>query len=188
MSKLSLVAAANEHVAILDVCSRIGMNVPETSYGKSVKVHCPFGIYHADHGQESSFRIFFDSNTAYCFAGCGFFSPVWLAALAWDRQVNSVAEELLESIGYRPLSLEDSWEKSQEHEVVPDVSALAEALKIYCGHKILDWEVSQFSYLAQTLSGCLALLSRVKTEQQAWQWLEATKSIMIEKSNSQNTN
>lgn len=175
----SLVGVANEQVSILFVASAVGCSVPSEVPGKSVKVFCPFGVHHADLGQETAFRIYTESNSAYCFAGCGFYTPVRLYAQAFDLQPQDAAVSLLDLVGYRPLDLAHLWEKVASREPEPDTSALAEALKVWCGSQHPGWGERQFEEpVAGVLGSCLALLPKVQTEEDARQWLAVSKRVM----------
>lgn len=48
------------------------------------KMRCPFGWLHGDGGVEPSFRLYGDTNTGFCFNGCGLITPVRFAAECWD--------------------------------------------------------------------------------------------------------
>jgi hypothetical protein len=132
VSGRSIVAVANDTVAILAVCREIGMSVPgDVPHGRSVKVYCPFGpVYHVDHGVETAFRVYPHSNSAFCFAGCGYFSPVRLFADARDLNRQEAARQLLDLAGYKPVDLAAAWEHVQSPERYVDQSSLAEALKV----------------------------------------------------------
>src|SRR6266568_5256393 len=103
MKRRSVITIANEQVSILLVCDLIGMSVPSEISGRSYKTNCPFGeFYHSDGGAVKAFRIYPDTNSAHCFASCGYFTPVWLASSAWGRRPTEVAVQLLDRIGYKP--------------------------------------------------------------------------------------
>ncbi len=178
----SPITLANEQVSIMLACSLIGMAVPEdVSYGRSVKVRCPFGeIYHRDGGLDPSFRIYPESNHAYCFACAMGYSPVWLVAQAWGITARQAAAELLERAGIKPVSLADAWAAVAAPDNLPDVTLLAEALKTYCARIApTGWAEAQFRPdVAATLSACLDLLDRVATAEDADQWLAGCKEAM----------
>jgi hypothetical protein len=176
----SVVAVANEMVNITVVCHEIGVAIPEIAEGKSAKVHCPFGaVYHSDHGMETAFRVYPSTNSAFCFAGCGYFSPVYLYAQAFDITTMESATRLLDLIGYKPLSLVDAWAKVSAPPERIDQSSLAEALKVYCSRIDPLWEERQFDPgIARALTRCLELVPRVRTSEEARTWLETTKQVM----------
>lgn len=177
----SVVAVANERVSIIAVCREIGVSLPDgVPEQRSVKVHCPFGaFYHADGGMETALRVYPSTNSAYCFAGCGYFSPVWLFAQARDLSSREAALQLLDGIGYRPLDLIAQWDQAREPTEAIDKDSLSEALKVYCSRLDLEWNDRQYDPgVSRTLSRCLELLSRVVTSEDAALWLEHTKLVM----------
>lgn len=177
----SVVGIANEQVPIALAARLAGVDLPDDLGGvTSWKVLCPFGdVYHADGGLEAALRIYPETNQAFCFAGCGYFTPVRLVAAAWDRPPRYVASELLERVGVRPRSLAQRWAEASQVEHHPDVSLLAEALKIYCRRACPSWEAAQFEpAVAAKLTRCLALLDRVHTDPDALTWLTASKNVM----------
>ncbi len=178
--KQSLITLANEQVDILLVCRWVGVYVPDEVMGRSVRTHCPFeAVYHLDYGDSAAFRIYPDSNSAYCFAACGYFTPVWLAATAWNQGTQDAAAELLSRIGYEPEPISKLWAKAQNRELPPDLTYLSLALKTYCERVDSDWESHQFDVgVSTTLDRCFALLDRVFTSEEAKTWLSGCKVIM----------
>lgn len=177
----TVIALANEMVSILAACRLVGMDLPDdVGHRRSIKVHCPFGsLYHSDHGLEQALRIYTDSNSAWCFAGCGYFSPVWLVAQAWDLSATAAATELLDRIGYRPPTLEQAWARASQVDDTPDVAALRTALQTYCERIAPAWAERQFEAgVAATLTRCLALLDLVTSGAEAQTWLAAAKTVM----------
>lgn len=177
----SAVTIANEVVSIIVACNLIGMDLPEDiGLRRSTKLYCPFGpLYHSDQGIDRAFRIYIDTNSAWCFAGCGYFTPVRLVAHAWDLALKTAAVELLDRVGYRPLTLAEAWSKASQREDPPDTTNLREALQTYCRRICPSWETVQFTpAVASALSKCLDLLDRVHTEEDAQEWLEGTKALM----------
>lgn len=177
----SPVGLANEQVSIVKACQLVGMDLPDDiAYGRSIKVHCPFGdIYHADQGHEAALRIYVESNSAFCFAGCGHFTPVWLCAQAWDIDTTTAALDLLERAGIRPVSLADQWAQATEDTVLPDTTLLNEALKTFCRRLTPAWDDLQFEPgIAASLTRCLDLLDLVRTDADTQQWLQGCKQVM----------
>lgn len=70
-----------------------GFDIPDPGSARSLKAHCPWGWTHPDGGMEKSFRVY-ATNTAYCFAGCGFINPVRAAAMLWDVSEQRAAKEM----------------------------------------------------------------------------------------------
>jgi len=171
---------ANENVSIAWVCAQVGVSLPEWFDNvKSVKVHCPFGaLSHSDFGFETAFRVYPETNSAYCFAGCGFYTPVWLYAQAKDLRAREAAEVLLDLVGYRSRTPDEEWERvSQVRERVSEID-LTEALRAYCSREP-SWESRQFDpSVSATFARCLELLPRVRSVSDSRRWLEACKTVM----------
>lgn len=177
----SVVSVANEVVPISTVCALIGMDLdPHSSYARNPKVHCPFGeIYHRDGGVEAAFRLYPDTNSAWCFACGTYFTPVWLAVQAWGGTATAVATTLLERVGHHGANAAQAWAHAATYTPTPDVTLLAEALKTYCARVDPGWDSTQFAPpTAALLSRCLALLDLVTDEAQAHQWLAGCKQVM----------
>lgn len=187
----SLRTKANAEVPILWVCRQIGMEVPDdVSMGRSARVYCPFGsTAHPDGGEEAAFRVYPDTNSAWCFAEREYFSPVKLFATWNGLPETEAARQLLESLG---ISVAGHRELTPATQVTvdlrvradpPDLHSLAEALKMYCARECvkadLDWELLQLDGpVAEKLSQCLNLLNRVSSASDAQQWLSVTKQAM----------
>lgn len=176
----SVIATANEAVSIFLVCDWIGMYVPEAAAGSSVKVRCPFGeFYHPDQGAEAAFRVYRDSNTAWCFACGQFFTPVSLAAAEWGRDADEVAAELLDRIGHRPVEPALAWQAAVSYVPEIDKDSLGQALKLYAERIDPGWMDHQFDQQVQgALGKCLALLNAVRSGSDAVKWLSVCKQVM----------
>jgi hypothetical protein len=172
---------ANENSDIMAVARFIGMEVPDFSYSASIKLYCPFGeVSHADGGSSKAFRIYPETNSAYCFA-CGLhFSPVKLLATATDISTAEAADYLLELAGVTEAGTEERWEQlTSEQESPISTAELAEALKVYCSRIDPNWAERQLEpAVAHTFQRCLGLLGSVRTSADAEQWLGATKQVM----------
>lgn len=180
-SQMSWIDQANELVHIADVLTSLNVFVPDSlRTGGNKKVFCPFGFYHSDRGATKAMRVYANSNTAYCFSCSKRYSPVTLAAAAWDCSWQNAAFRLLEDIGYAPKSLEERWQEAITPVVtVPDTEALAEALKMYCSGISNNWTTLQLEdSTASMLNKCLALLNVVRTDEDANKWLSKCKIVM----------
>jgi hypothetical protein len=171
-----LIDLANSVVPILDVCRWAGISVPTDTPPRSLKVRCPFTeIAHTD--QSPAMRIFPDTNGAYCFS-CGYFSPVWLTASVEGVSQTEAAKMLLDRVGYQPASAASLWEMANA-EPTPDTTALSQTLRLYCGRIDPTWGSRQFETgVGAVLDRCLALLSYVRSGEQANEWLIQTKLVM----------
>lgn len=176
----SVISVANEQVSIASVCRHIGMYLPDAvDDTKSVKVFCPFSFLHADGGAEPAFRVYPGPNNAYCFACTQFFSPVSLAATAWDVDWSQAATQLLEWIGYKSLSLAEEYAKAKEPPEEPvDHAALALVLRMHCHRLDHEWLELEEGFPQRQLAKCLALLDKVTTQAEAARWLDRCREVM----------
>ena len=175
----SVITVAEQVVPITVVCTLLGIVISDGA-GRPRKVRCPFGeVYHSDHGHAPAMRVYVQSNSAWCFA-CGvYYTPVTLAAQAWDCTRRVAATRLLEHIGHRPLSSAVAWVNATRSAQTPQRAQLAQALQTYCRRIEDAWARLQFDPLvAATLSRCLALLELVDDEHDAQQWLAGCKIAM----------
>lgn len=173
------ITIANEEISILTVCRLIGMEVGDDyESGRNMKVHCPFtDVYH--NSGDKAFRIYVDNNSGYCFSCATYFTPVTLAAAAWDLDKRSAAIELLERTGHAPLTVDQAWAAAISYVEPPDATLLTEALKTYCRRVDGTWTTRQFDPpVAAMFTRCLALLSQVHTDAEADQWLAGCKIVM----------
>lgn len=184
----SPIALANDKVGIDAVCRSLGMYLPDYAVLSSYKTYCPFGaMYHADGGDSKAFRLYPESNTAFCFAGCGHFTPVRLTAFALDLSDSEAAQKLLDEVGYVEETIETKWAKLLEEDRTVDTDLLAEALKTYCSRIDPYWEANQFEEpVSSILNRCFALLEGVNTQEDASKWLKATKVVMSNTLNRRN--
>lgn len=178
--KSLLIEEANKKVSIYLVCGLVGVDVSEGREGSSIKTYCPFGrFYHSDGGKEAAFRVYAETNSAYCFSCKKYFSPVSLYSSATDLSAKNSAEYLLEKIGYKKPTPEEIWNNVQPKDPEPDKSMLNKALRIYCQRISSDWSKEQFRpEVADILDRCLSLLDAVTTSQEAEYWLKSSKEIM----------
>lgn len=175
----SMVSLANSGISIAQACRWAGMDIPE-GYGNR-KTWCPFGhISHPDGGVEAAFRLYEDTNSAYCFACSRAWSPAALMAEFWDCTRAEAAQRMCEMAGLREPGWQDKWEQLQ-HEPPPDTAALAEALKRWCARvRGPDaWESDQFDpRFAVPLAACFGVLTAVVTRKDAETWVDGCKVIM----------
>jgi len=179
VERAELLRIANERVSITKACNMIGMNVSDYA-AASMKVYCPFGeIFHQDGGMSKSMRIYAESNSAFCFAGCGYYDPVKLISTSRDISEEDAAEALLEETGYVAPNYQDQWDALMSEKPVVDTADLAEALKVACARMVPNWEERQFDEaVSHKLTQCLALLRKVHTDDDATNWLSITKKVM----------
>jgi hypothetical protein len=180
MKRSNPVTLANEKVSIVTVCRLVGVELFDDVLGHRRKVRCPFGeIYHSDGGLAPAMRIYPETNSAYCFSCCAYYTPVSLAARAADIDRRTAALQLLDHVGYRPLGLAEQWQQLVQHEMKPDKMLLADALKTYCRRIDPEWMSRQFEpEVAGRLTRCLSLLDLVNTGDDVTMWLKSCKQAM----------
>ena len=179
----SAITLADEQVPIITACRLIGMELPEdVDYGRSLKVHCPFGaVYHSDQGHEAAMRVYPDSNSTFCFRCGSAYRPSQLAAQAWDCTRRDAADQLLERAGFTAATPEQAWAQAINHHVPPDRTLLREALRTFCQRTAPDWDDVQFDpAVAGIYTRCLTLLDQVVSDHDATQWLTCCKQIMTQ--------
>lgn len=167
---MSNVALANEQVSISKACELVGMS----SYFESgSKVDCPVDGARA-------FRVYPQTNSAYCFSCARAYRPVALVAEVRDISVDEAALVLLEAAGYVEEDVDAKLAALLADEDPPiDTSALMQALDTYCSRICPTWETTQLddrpaAYFAE----CLVPLRLISTQRQAEQWLAAAKHVM----------
>jgi hypothetical protein len=181
LGQKSWIDEANDRIDIADVLANIGVFVPDAvRNGGNRKLNCPFGFYHSDGGLAKAMRLYRANNTVYCFSCSKRYSPVTLAAAAWDCSWNNAAFRLLEDAGFKPKTLEERWaEATTSIENKLDTIALADALKTYCSAVSEDWDTLQYDdKVGSILNKCLDLLSAVRTDEDAMKWLTTCKKVM----------
>lgn len=180
MSRAELVSrsretTADQLVSVVSLLRQIGTMVPDVEFG-SVKVYCPFSILHMDHGTTRSMRVYPESNTAYCFNDCGFFTPTKLAMQAWDLSRAEAVDRLLETVEQETDNRLDNLFPVGTNP--PSTEALSEALRVYC-QRLDGWPEREFKEsVIRKLEQCLALLPGVVSNTEAGQWLDACKVVM----------
>ena len=174
------VELANQEYSIVEACSYAGVQAAESYSGK---LWCPFGeIFHADGGTARAFRVYSNTNSAYCFACGALYTPVRMVALTDDISDEEAAEAILERLGLTSKTWEERWaELATVTEELPDLDALAAALNTECRRLRPDWDVALMDgTVALTYAKCLGLLGKVRTEQDAVTWLRGAK-LLIER-------
>ena len=179
MDRAELIELANERMGIVQACNHIGMGLPDY-LSSSMKVDCPFGsLYHLDGGASRSMRVYAETNSAWCFAGCGYFTPVRLIADDQDLSEEDAAQHILDITNYVPPDFESQWEALMAEVPVVNTASLAEALKVACSRMAAGWEDLQFSSeVSAKLTACFALLPHLRTPEQAQRWLDVSKFVM----------
>lgn len=179
MKPRELIALANSRMSIVSACNMLGVSVGEFAYG-SIKTYCPFGqLWHQDGGSTKAFRVYAATNSCFCFAGCGMFTPVTLLAKARDMTNEESAEWILVHTGYVEPDFQSQWDALTSRPTSVDRDSLTEALKTACAGMDPAWEDRQFDpEIAKRFTACLGLLPKVQSAEDATQWLSVTKTAM----------
>lgn len=173
----SIITIANQRVDIERAAALLDIDMPLAS----AKTYCPFGeIYHADGGQSRALKVYPETNSAYCFAGCGYLNPVKLVALDKGWSEHEAAEFLLEATGYVAPTPEARWAALVvEDKPSIDQDALAAAFQLRCARLFPDWDERQFdAKVSKKLAQALSLLPKVTTEEEQEKWLTVATQAM----------
>lgn len=172
----SPIKLARELMTINEACIEVGMG----DVSGMAKTYCPFGsVFHADGGRSRAFKVYPDTNTAYCFACQKVYDPVSLIATDKDITFRAAAELILEMKAYVSPDYQTRWEALTTEKVEVDTEALQDALRIACSRMVPDWETRQFEdRVATKLTQCLALARKVKNDEDGRKWLDMTKQAM----------
>lgn len=179
METHELIDLANSRMGIMAAFRLAGYDLG--SVAGTGKIYCPFGdMYHVDGGRQKAMKVFEDDNSAWCFAGCGYFNPVKVLSMARDATDLEAAEFILVETKYIAPNFSDQWDALvAEEELAVDIYELAETLKVACGRMSPQWDAVQFDdRVGSMLSKCLSVLPKVHTGDEAVRWLEISKSVM----------
>ena len=172
----SPIKIANEIMTIDEACVFIGMG----SVSGLAKTYCPFGnTMHSDGGRERSFKVYPETNSAYCFACQRRYDPVSLVALEHDVTYRKAADIILAEKEWVPPDYVSQWEALTSKTQKVDYEGLQEALKLACARMDPSWETRQFEpAVAHKLTQCFAAVRKVKDDEDATKWLTLTKEAM----------
>lgn len=179
MKKRDLRDKVNDHYSIIKACERVGLDMDD--YFRARKMHCPFGaLYHLDGGDDPAFRVYEDSNHAFCFACNKYFTPSVLIAQYEGLSEDKAVESMLLELGFIESDNDARWEKVQDTEAKVDKAALAQAFQIAAERIIQPWGVRQYdSDVVTWMARCLQPLDRVTTVEQGERWLETVKQALL---------
>lgn len=159
-----VIQQANKAVSIVEILKSMGIDAPGIPpFGTSVKVYCPYGIYHPDRGAEKEARLFSDGKL-YCYVCDEQHDTVSLAAQAWGCRPMVAARQLLEGreVTLDPVMRDRSWELR--------AGALA-ALAVWADAR----EVDRFS---ESYLRCTTAVDGVRDPQDVDRWLRACKTAL----------
>lgn len=172
----SPIKIANEIMTIDEACIAIGMG----DVSGMAKAYCPFGpVFHSDGGRERAFKIYPQTNSAYCFACQRRYDPVSLVATEQDISYVAAAEWILEEKKWVAPDYESQWDALTTRPTPVDYEGLQAALKLACGRMVTDWETRQFEpQVAHKLTLCLGMVRKVTNDDEAKKWFDTTKKAM----------
>lgn len=172
----SPIKLANELMTIFEACEEVGMG----NISGMAKTYCPFGqVFHTDGGRTRAFKVYPESNSAYCFACPKRYDPVSLIATEKDISYRAAAEWILEKKAYVSPDYQTRWDALTQETVLVDHEALQDALKIACTRMVPDWAARQFEpRVANKLTQCLSIARKVGTEEDGRKWLDMSKQAM----------
>lgn len=177
LTKAQTIEYANEHVSIAWTLRQSGVYVPDEYVpGISVRASCPFEFLHVDQGLSKALKVYYDTNTAMCFAESLYLTPVRLWRLSNDLPSDfAAATSLLRAsdtkIGY-------ATDAERQKNIYP---FLEEALSIYCRSLWGDeWSTIPLSnpQAHGVYVQCLGLARSVTTDEASVNWLDKSKQIM----------
>lgn len=156
--------------------------VSEFTYGKSIKARCPFAdIYHLTEDAGKSMRVYSDTNTGFCYMGCGVLKPVSVYAKLNGVSYNEAAKFLLELVGHKLKTFDEKWQDAISEDASLNLEGYREALDELCFQHAhgqwgsLKYETSISSSFAQLLN----ILSKAQSYDDADKWLEVAKQHMF---------
>jgi hypothetical protein len=154
-----------------------GVRIPY-SEGKSIKGRCPFAdVYHLTVDADLSMRVYSDTNSAYCFAGCGSLTPVFIYAKLNDLSYSKAAWSLLGFVGYKPKNLTEQWRELVSYSEPFDKLSYRQAFIEYCNFTFDNWAELQYKgSVAGAVSKLFSVLEVVNTMDDANTWLSVSKA------------
>lgn len=176
----SPIELANRIVPLRTVLERTNIYVSEFTHGKSIKARCPYAdIYHLNDDASKSMRVYSDSNTGYCYMGCGVLTPVSVYAKLNDLSYSIAAFRLLELIGHKLKSLDEKWQDAISEITELNREGYKAALLEMCSSHSAVWDELQYrTSISSNLSKMLDILDKATTEDQADRWLEVSSRVM----------
>lgn len=177
----SAIEIANRLVPLWKVLQLTSVHVPDFSHGKSVKARCPYAdMYHLTEDASKSMRVYPESNTGYCYMGCGVLTPVSVHARINGISYKAAAFRLLDLVGHKLKTLDEKWNDAVRSEPVFNREGYRDALVEYC--RFLsgsDWTLMQYEErITSRMSSAFLVLDKASSDEDAYRWLEAAKSVM----------
>jgi hypothetical protein len=174
-----IVEQADEQVSIITVCQLIGMDEVADEGGRATKYHCPFAEFYHNNPTEKAFRVYPETNSAFCFGGCGFFSPVMLYAKANDfvtkddkLRLRDAANALMKVVGYAEPST-SSWDAlANPKPPAVNTAALGKALEMFTRRTLAENPQADPLAAAEIFAKMENILPSVKSAEDATKWMD----------------
>lgn len=172
---------ANRLVPLRKVLELTNIYVTEFTHGKSVKARCPYAdMYHLNEDASKSMRVYSDTNTGFCYMGCGVLTPVSVHARLNDLSFKEAAFELLDLIGHKLKTLEEKWEEAAAPALSFSREGYRDALLERCISRTSNWTVLQYrDSIVASLSVLLEILDKADNDTQADSWLDTATKVMF---------
>lgn len=145
-----------------------------------MKLYCMWGNTHADGGLERALRTYPETNSAFCFAGCGWQDPVGLARRTWGLRAYRAAQRLNDEYGDPTKTWQERVEANARSTTPADIKAILPAVLHY--HLQADPDYGTLSLdprvLAATEAALVQLDGANPTPDEARAWLgTAVKAV-----------
>lgn len=163
------------------------VSVPEGLGYRSWKTYCPLGWEHPDGGVDKGFRVYEQTNSAFCFVQHGQMGPVRLAQMRWGGKQIVAARRLLEmyQLGQKRHWRQRYEEVLNEREIRQEISpayvveALRMALDAIPGYTARQYESKFVSLMEIELEALDELLGRHPSDAEIRQWYYETKDRLV---------
>jgi hypothetical protein len=178
----SIIDIANKIVPLRIVLGMTNIYVSEFTYGKSIKARCPYAdIYHLTEDAGKSMRVYSDTNTAFCYMGCGVLKPVSVYAKLNGVSYKDSAKFLLEKVGHKLKTFDEKWADAVSDTGPLKLEGYREALDEIClQHSQGQWGYLKYmSSISSSFSQLLSILDKAQSYDDADKWLDIAKQHML---------
>jgi hypothetical protein len=180
----SVVDIANRIVPLRIVLGMTNIYVSEFTYGKSIKTRCPFAdIYHLTEDAGKSMRVYSDTNTAFCYMGCGVLTPVSVYAKLNGVPYKAAAKFLLEKVGHKLKTFDEKWADAVNGVEPLNLQGYRDALNEICtSYSKGEWSSLKYSpSVSSSFSKLLEILDKASSYEDADRWLATARQLMLKK-------
>lgn len=156
-----LLARAQDEIRIEEILNvYFGYNIPYEA--RSWKTRCPLAAEHEDGGLDKQFRIYSESNTAYCFESHGRFDllRLWQMHTHISKKQDAVID-LLEvfEVPYRDVPYQEKFVQIKEKRLNVSVESVVASMNLFLFSLP---RYSELQYSPEMLSGMEDFLSQIK--------------------------